>query len=193
MKEFEYKLFLSRDDYQSLTNYLVQKYKYCNKNQINYYYDTKDNLFHKNDITIRMRQIEDKLNLEVKVSIKRDKNLSEKHEINRIVSNLKEVNDKIRELDLLNNTYSNTDIKMFGTLITDRINFIVNDYISIDLDKSYYLGKVDYELELEFKPEYQEYAESLFNHLSLKVTKCLRSPGGKRERFFSDFHKMLSI
>jgi len=183
MREYEYKLLLNKDDYSNILTDLIERYnKYDEILHINYYFDTKDNLFHRNDITFRVRQKEETLYLEIKTPVKKENNLSIKNEISKRISSFKEISKEIKNIELPFQSYC--DITLLGTLVTERIKFIVNDKISIEMDKSFYLGKTDYEIEIEFDSENQEIAEKLFDNLSLKVMNRLFSPGGKRERFF---------
>lgn len=66
-KEIEYKFLVSEEDFNQFLSYFdTQGNNAVRKIQINYYYDTDDNMLNKNDITVRVRQEQDKLKWQIK-------------------------------------------------------------------------------------------------------------------------------
>lgn len=110
--------------------------------QINYYYDDNNfSLFHK-DETLRVRQKANKLTLERKYN-KRYAPDGER---------ICDENRKIIESLPLKVTIGDNVYFYLGELVTIRKNYIV-DQSTVSLDISYYLGNVDYELEVESEKE----------------------------------------
>jgi len=136
-KEFERKLIIGENDYITLLQDFNKNFIREDILQINYYYDTPDyNIFH-SDETVRVRQINDSLKLQYKYN----KNYSGDIRISN------EYSEKISELPqaiIINGIKVNN----IGFMVTERINFKLMDCI-ISLDKNYYLGMVDYEIEVE--------------------------------------------
>ena len=65
--ETEYKFLVSKEQFEKYFALLVKKYgKATTKLQINYYYDTEGNTLNKNDVTVRVRQENDRLKWQIK-------------------------------------------------------------------------------------------------------------------------------
>lgn len=140
--EYEHKQLITLDEYNNLMQKLDRLYACEEILQINYYYDDNNfSLFHK-DETLRVRQKADKLTLERKYN-KRYAPGGERicDESSKTIESLPS------KVTIGSNVYS-----YLGALITIRKNYIVAENI-ISLDVSYYLGKVDYELEVESEKE----------------------------------------
>lgn len=140
--EYEYKQLITLDEYNNLMQKLHELYACEEFIQINYYYDDKDfSLFHK-DETLRVRQKADKLTLERKYN----KRYAPGGE--RICDeSSKTIEPLPSKVTIGDNVYF-----YLGNLVTIRKNYIV-DESTVSLDISYYLGKVDYELEVESNKE----------------------------------------
>jgi len=119
--------------------------------QVNYYYDTKVfDLFYGGE-TLRIRQIEDDLKLEYKCRLKNDKGMRYSDEISTEIPMVPAV------LDLgiiLPGTSRNEPCVYLGNLLTERSNYEYGSCL-VSLDKNMYLGKLDYEIEIEFEEESQ--------------------------------------
>lgn len=140
--EYEHKQLITLDEYNNLVQELDRLYVCENILQINYYYDDNNfSLFHK-DETLRVRQKANRLTLERKYN-KRYAPGGERicDESSKIIESLPS------KVTIDNNIYS-----YLGELVTIRKNYIV-DESTVSLDISYYLGKVDYELEVESEKE----------------------------------------
>lgn len=139
-KEIERKMLISKEMYE----HLLKEYNCVTSNrilQINYYYDTHDREMHRNGNTLRIRQLDNQLTLQLKTKEKdgNDIRISNEHSISI------QVLPQIIRINNINTYY-------LGELITERVEFSLNSYI-LFLDKNTYLGKVDYELEIEAKNE----------------------------------------
>ena len=136
-KEFERKLIICENDYITLLQDFNKNFIREDIFQINYYYDTFDFYIFNSDETLRVRQINDNLKLQYKYN----KNYSDDIRISD------EYSEKISELP---QTIIINGIKVYniGLMITERINFkLIN--CTVSLDKNYYLGMIDYEIEVE--------------------------------------------
>ena len=115
------------------------------KTQINYYYDTYNKKLFNNCITLRIRQKNAKLFLQYKY----DKNF------NGLVNTCIEYEKNISEFPMsISGEMLPEEEKCIyhyvGNMTTNRRNYEIDDVV-ISLDVNYYLGVVDYELEIEFK------------------------------------------
>lgn len=143
MVEKEYKKLITYSQYQ----YLCHLFKYDEKvNQINFYY--MNNNIYGEKTTIRLRSYKDRMVLQIKEHLKcgEEGNISKEYE-----KEISYVPYMIQgeELNCLYKTKEFCDVYLVGYLVTERwIKSFEN--FSIVLDKSTYLGKVDYELELEY-------------------------------------------
>jgi uncharacterized protein YjbK len=135
--EFERKFMLSCEEYKHCFELLSHQITPTTVWQINYYYDDSIfSLFERNE-TLRVRQIGDKLTLEYKHSKKHIGNIRRSEESSTQIIVL----PKIIIIGSIETTMS-------GFLITERNDFLLKD-TKISLDRSIYLGMVDYELEVE--------------------------------------------
>jgi uncharacterized protein YjbK len=150
--------------------------------QINYYYDTGEFELDRHGITLRIRQVENDLKLQIKSPILKDGALRVKKEVSRSITKLPLImnfsDDEWYEL-----IRRQSDLRLKGTLVTQRTKFVVTDGVEIVLDKSYYLGLIDYELEVEFQEGLKARALYFINDIGGKELKPSRY--GKRKRFFN--------
>lgn len=184
--EVEYKAMISKDEYQDLLEYFSEfaevKEPYT---QTNYYFDTEDNIFIKQGITIRLRNIKDFWELQIKIPKHSEGDFNCQEEVSHSVSE-EEANRLISEginkknkmfADLVSKKDINVGlINMIGNLQTNR-----NDYLfytdKISLDENIYLGTTDYELEWETSNH--KYVKYQIDQLYLELTKNV----GKATRF----------
>lgn len=143
--ETEYKFLVSKEQFEKYFALLVKKYgKATMKLQINYYYDTEGNTLNKNDVTVRVRQENDRL----KWQIKRH---TAKH------GALFSSDEYCGSLDFLPGIIKFNEIKedliLKGSLVTERrvINFGVGGKLCFDIN--IYLGVIDYEIEVEYSEQ----------------------------------------
>jgi uncharacterized protein YjbK len=187
MVENEFKYFLTVEKYNAiycdLKNETLKSNHYI---QINYYYDTQDHILNRNGITFRIRQKENDLKLQIKSPVSQKESLFVKNEIEKVVKRLPlriDTNTLDIELPCTGN------VNVIGSLVTERIECKYKDFIEIDLDKNFYLGTVDYELEIEFKGNYYKDVLQLVNDF-VKQDNIVKSSQSKSKRFFSIFESL---
>jgi len=140
-KEYERKSLIDCEKYNLLLNNFTEKFPREDIFQINYYYDTPDFSLLNSGETLRARQIENVLKLQYKYNKTRIDNI-------RISD---EYSEKINELSKII-TVNGIETYNIGFMVTERHNFNLENCI-VSLDKNYYLGIVDYEIEVETETE----------------------------------------
>ena len=150
MIEFEKKMLLSKDEYE----YLIERFdckshstSSTNIKQINYYFDTDDFSMNRKNITCRIRL----KNGKYKATMKQHSSNSDKSTETEM-----EIYDGLK-----NNAFTNMGLKLQGSLSTDRYIILKDFNYNVVLDKNEYLGHKDYELEIEYTPEYEKNAKFL--------------------------------
>ena len=141
-KEFERKSIFNCEKYNMWLSDFTKKFPREDIFQLNYYYDTHGfALFHCGE-TLRVRQIGETLKLQYK------SNKSYFGEM-RVSDEYSEKVDELPKIIAIHGleTYN------VGIMATERINFNVGDCV-VSLDKNYYLGMIDYEIEVETKKEH---------------------------------------
>ena len=167
-KEIERKYILSEDKYKSIIDLLSSEYKFDKVTQINYYYDTIDFQLFKNDETLRVRQKNDKLKLEYKYGKKIKDSIRTCLEFSKDIGALPKK---------IHNSKSEDEYFNIGILVTERIDYKILDYI-ISLDKNYYLGYIDYEIEIESQNDFS--LPDILCSINIVFSK---NPKGKYTRF----------
>ena len=140
--ETEYKFLVSKEQFDKYFSLFVKKYgKATTKLQINYYYDTEDNMLNKNDVTVRIRQERGKLKWQVKKHSEKSGALFSSDEYSGSIEELPRFLrvDGVKE-----------ELLLKGSLVTERrvINFGAGGNLCFDI--SMYLGVIDYEIEVEY-------------------------------------------
>lgn len=134
--EIEYKCLIEEKIYDKILEFYhnekIKKYI-----QINYYFDTPDFSFFSNNTTLRVRQKENQLLIQYKYGKSTEKSIRTSKEY---VLETEKFPLTIR----LDNKLAN----LLGNLITERIEI---NYCGakLCLDKNFYLGSIDFELEIE--------------------------------------------
>ncbi len=185
MEEKEYKVMLSLEEYNDILNQFDWE-SYIR--QCNYYYDSKTFWAETYGYTIRIREINGSITLQIKspnTSRKAYKSRTE-HEtaINHIpeylyTAGLQPIKDKSNRPERLD---------LLGCLETERYIKHLSDDIVVFLDRNKYYDVVDYEIEVEFSNDNKP-AEGLLLGLGLKPSK---SPG-KYTRFVMCFTNPKSL
>lgn len=137
--EFEVKKPLSREEYERLRAYMLPRGDEAL--QINYYYDTPTRDLRAHGINLRARSRHGNLSLEVKRHRRYEGNLRVCDEYPTDISALPSTVDI--EID-----GERLTAHLLGELATVRLDMRGDGYVA-SLDASYYLGRVDYELEVE--------------------------------------------
>lgn len=168
INEIERKSIITKNEYENFIKYFFKKLESNYKLQINYYYDTDNFSLNKKGDTLRIRQINDSLKLEYKYNKK-------------IIDDTRICKEVVKEVEYLPKTISinNTEYNQIGSLITDRTNYLYEEFV-ISLDKNYYLGIVDYEIEIESQSEDQ--LPDIVQKLDIKFFK---ESDGKYTRFIN--------
>lgn len=180
MLEKEYKILLQENEIKELKKIFNFKNKIIQKN---IYYDTENFELLKKGITFRIREIQNKKKVQIKIPKNLEKEYSEKYEyeyeINEIpfLFNPKELVEKY-------GIEINKSLKNIGKLITERSFYKYNKDITIFIDENYYFEKKDFELEIEFcnLGSIKEIENILFD-LNIINNKCK----GKYLRFYKSY------
>ena len=164
--EYERKQILTLDEYNMLITRLNEIVD-CNEViQVNYYFDDNNySLCDKGD-TLRVRQKSGRLSLERK--------FNKRYSTNG-VRICDESNEDIHNLPM-KIVIGDNKFYYIGNLMTVRKNYKIDDN-TISLDASYYLGKIDYEVEIESDKEVT------IPEFVSKIIKFNRYQGGKYNRF----------
>ncbi|WP_287713465.1 CYTH domain-containing protein [Blautia sp.] len=166
MKEIELKTMIDHQEFARIYQIL----KEINSNsfiQINYYYDTPGKDFTKNNETLRVRQKGAQLVLQHKYKKVSNGNIRFAEEYSEPLDGLK-----------LFMEYKQQIVKLLGELVTYRQEFCVESAI-ICLDTNYYLGHIDYELEIEAK------SIEIINRISEELLVEKKEIQGKHKRFMN--------
>lgn len=143
MIENEFKIMLTKAQYEKLR----RSREFSAVEQVNYYYDTKDLEMSARHVTVRVRELEGKFYLQMKLPT--DKALS-RVELEAELDALPETLSGELLNSLAKGEYP--ELKKLGSLKTTRSVWKF-DGGEVDLDKSEYFGKTDYEVEIEFTNE----------------------------------------
>lgn len=173
VKEFEKKLLLNETEFA-----ILRELFFCGENatytdQVNYYYDTPYQAFHRMGVTCRIRQKNGSLKGTIKTHL-RDRQ-DESREENFAV-----------EVLPYRFTVSTKTVYLQGSLYTRRLEAELIPGIHMMLDQNWYLGICDYELEIEYPPTFSAQAEGVLAaivHLLRRTTKDAEVIS-KSQRFF---------
>lgn len=187
MLEQEYKKMLSKEQYDSIESYFDFTYE---RIQINHYYDSPNFDMIKNGFTVRVREIiGEHLFLQIKKSADSKINgVKVRNEFEREIFDLpKEISISNVE-KLINEKFKIgfSKLENIGSLITKRKILKIQN-CEISLDKNDYLGKIDYELEIEFNGSHFE-AFQILKELGLEDEETAM---GKNKRFLKEKLKNL--
>ena len=169
-KEHELKMMLTKDDHHFLLRFF-DKLMVESGLQTNYYYDTRDEVMRKRNVTVRVRQKNNKLIGTVKRHLETDNCSIEEH----------------FQVDTLPRVimWDGMPLWLKGSLQTERKIFQVCDGIILMLDLNQYLGTVDYELEIEYSESLRKQAEGILMLIGSMIGKSIHlDTVSKSERFF---------
>ena len=146
MTENEFKVMLTEEQYNSIRT----MYEWDGETeQTNHYYDTADMQLVKAHITCRVREIKGVHYLQMKLPTGVEYSRTELEQ--ELGAQLPEALSS-QLLNALSGREDMPDVKRLGSLTTHR-SIKRFDGAEIDLDRSSYFGKTDYELEIEFTDE----------------------------------------
>lgn len=180
MIENEFKVMLTAEQYEKL----LKAYDFETFTQVNHYFDTDALEMSERHITVRVREMDGKFFLQIK--------LPTSVNFSRV--------ELSKELEVLPETLSGaelselsgvecSDVKRLGELKTTRSVWKF-DGGEIDLDKSEYFGKTDFELEIEFTNE--QAARAVMDEIASRLGiswnggVCV----GKVRRFLEEYKKI---
>ena len=169
-QEHELKMMLTKDEHHFLLHFF-DKLMVESGLQTNYYYDTRDEVMRKRNVTVRVRQKNNKLIGTVKRHLETDNCSIEEHfrvdTLPRVIM------------------WDSMPLWLKGSLQTERKIFQVCDGIILMLDLNQYLGTVDYELEIEYSESLRKQAEGILILISGMVGNYVSNEViSKSERFF---------
>ena len=169
-KEHELKMMLTKDEHHFLLRFF-DKLMVESGLQTNYYYDTRDEVMRKRNVTVRVRQKNNKLIGTVKRHLDTDNCSIEEHfrvdTLPRVIM------------------WDGMPLWLKGSLQTERKIFKVCDGIILMLDLNQYLATVDYELEIEYSESLRKQAKGILMLIGSMVGNYVSNEViSKSERFF---------
>lgn len=182
MIENEFKVMLTAEQYESL----LKQYDFATFTQVNHYYDTDALEMSARRITVRVRELDGVFFLQMKLPT--SINFS-RVELSKRLATLPEALSGA-ELSELSGVEC-PDVKLLGELKTTRSVWKF-DGGEVDLDRSEYFGKTDFELEIEFTDE--QAARTVLNEISSKlgITGNSGVCAGKVQRFLDEYRIVVS-
>ena len=147
--EKEVKVLLNVDEYERLSRLFEWSNDYI---QVNHYYGNTDRESI-NENTYRVREKNGGIKLQVKIPIIYDGSLHIKQEYEREINYVPRVL-KTKDLSELTGGFISEDKEYIGRLVTRRKECFQFEDVEICLDRNRYLGKTDYEIEVEYKGHY---------------------------------------
>ena len=181
MIENEFKIMLSQKQYEKL----LAMYEWDEViSQINHYYDNDDLLLAEQGITCRVREIEGEYFLQMKFPPA--ENAAEYSRVEREMPL-----DSLPDVVGVNDLFDLDDVQgavRLGSLKTTR-NVHRFEGGEIDLDKSEYFGKTDYEIEIEFTDENsaRKVVDEIKEKLDIEPNSLVCT--GKIHRFIDEYKK----
>lgn len=173
MIEKEIKVILNYDEYKKVLNEFCFQLPII---QTNYYYQSEGE---PKDITIRIREKNNKYMLQIKIPRQKEKSLHIKEEYEEPIEGVQKKIGKEKIEMVCGNKFTN-DAIYIGKLVTERSLCTVYNNIEMALDVNDYLGISDYELEIEYKDKYPTEIVKKLKKLGIKVDECVE---GKNTRF----------
>lgn len=180
MLEKELKVLLTKEQYEKIDKLISWEDVY---DQINFYYAKEGNEDIPGTPTVRIRSKKGKMQLEVKVPVSANAGSIMQHEeYAKDIAYIPPVILRETLNDLLERT-DMQDTKLLGFLYTNRRISTKYEGCEIALDKNEYLGKTDYELEVEFTDELPCELLREFEFLNIDQS---RKVTGKYRRFIHE-------
>ena len=183
MIEREIKIMLSEEEYATLARVMC-RHRTVNT-QTNYYFDTDDLSMNKKGITCRIRY----KNGFYKATVK-------KHNADGAECSIE--NDICEKTEFDPTVFNTLGLRFQGELVTERLKICDDVFCNAVLDRNTYLGKTDFELEIEYSEACKKKAYSyldgiadlLFRYEHLQDKKELISrishAKSKSQRFFEE-------
>lgn len=165
MIEKELKILLTKEQYMNLT----RQFDWSETiSQINFYYSDKSNDLKSKGTTIRIRGIDDRMKLQVKIPVSCNGaiHIKKEYEKDCKIVPYKINGSEICELCSVNNI---PDVYLLGYLYTERLICNYENDNMICLDRNVYAGKTDYELEVEFIDNLDEQLLNTLDELRIRT------------------------
>lgn len=169
MLEHEYKYAATKEEFEKISEKIQRSSNiFAMKRgvQINYYYDTENMDFQSQGTTIRIRQKETGMKLQIK-----KKNYYGLHKNLETASEIFDIPKSI--------IIEDKNVRLDGQLVTDRTRYVFNNGVNVDLDINFYCGIVDYEVEIEIPEDLNDIEDILMLACELQPSKM-----GKATRFY---------
>ena len=179
MLEKEIKLILSQEEYDRLTEALTFDGELL---QVNHYYHS--DLCSERRISVRVREVEGKALLQVKLPVSTQGSLAVREERER---ELEAVPERITAGQLTEICGIEDEAVRLGSLTTLRKLSHQIEGVEFCLDKNDYLGVTDYELEAEYTGDYPKEAVELLESLGIPSD---RPAKGKYARFWDKLYNI---
>lgn len=170
MEEKEYKVMLSLEKYGDILNQF--DWESCIR-QRNYYYDSKTFWARTYGYTIRIREINGSITLQIKSPNTSEKAYKSRTEHEIAINHIPEYLDTADLQPIKDESNRPERLELLGCLETERYTKRLTDDIVVFLDRNQYCDVVDYEIEVEFSNDNKP-AEELLLGLGLKPS---TSPG----------------
>ena len=175
--EIEFKVIINKEDFHKLEK-IMEEYEYELFEQVNTYYDSKEETLEKNKVSLRIRSIINK-NIYI-TTLKETKKVGKlEHEFEVKGNDVKYLPDEIIQI-LDSNNVSINDLCVVGELKTIRKEYKYNNCV-LCLDHNFYYGKEDYEIECEAK-SMQEAVNTITCLLLLNKIPFVKSKYSKQAR-----------
>lgn len=168
MLEFEKKLMLSKQEYETL----CELYPEPTVMQTNFYYDTEDFLYNKKGVTCRIRKKGERYNATVKT-----------HRTSTDDCSVERSQTAQNEYDAA--LFAGMNVLPQGRLDTYRKDILMPNGICVAIDKNIYLDTEDYELEIEYHPLAEPLCDDVIRTLVMKL------PHENREELLQDFYRRM--
>ncbi len=180
MVENEFKLMLTEQQYTKLYSMYGWDKEFA---QINYYFDTSSLELINSHITCRVRLVEGAYFLQMKLP---NGAQHSRIELEQRLGDALPFKLSAQELNALSGKADMPDVSLLGELTTLR-SIKKFKKAEIDLDRSSYFGKTDYELEIEFTDE--QSARELLNDIkqTLEIETSSNVCLGKVHRFIAEY------
>ena len=173
MTEEEYKRIMEPEKFAAAQADAARRYPLLGERvQINYYYDTAALEYQARGITVRIRQTEKGCALQIKRPL-------DAGAFKRSAEYAYPSGPPAARILLPG---GGEPLCRMGSLTTARVKYGVKGELELCFDRSFYLGRADHEVELEFRPERAEEAAEAWAALGFGPEGPSR---GKAERFFA--------
>jgi uncharacterized protein YjbK len=182
MIEKEKKIILNLGQYRLLNSVFKWQNEFT---QINFYYLDDNNEMVEREITIRVRIIEARIFLQIKIPIeeKGSVHIKKEYEVQLDAVPVYIKGDFIKSICNL----SVPNVRLAGFLITERKIYNWNNKEQICLDRNIYLNYEDYEIEIEYEDEIDPVLLQIILERGIELDKKVN---GKNKRFVERYYNL---